>query len=112
MAGAAGIAIVTGGGYRPVHARVEKARQTSDLRNEQRRHDDEKSRDYRHVRHNAVSQSETPAHEPLWSGPELNAAFVAQLLGQLMKAPAIASAQAPYRKAVGGPVSLVFDAAV
>jgi hypothetical protein len=110
MAGAVTFAVVTGGGYRPAIARVEKASNSSDLRNERRHQAGGFTRDVRHVRNSALSQSETSPREPLWSGPELNAAFVAQLLGQALSAPMAVSAGAPYRKPAPGPVSLVYDA--
>ncbi len=31
-----------------------------------------------------LSQSGTPAREPLWNGPRLNSAFVAQVMGQVL----------------------------
>ncbi len=42
----------------------------------------------------------TEAHDPLWNGPRLNPAFVAQVLGQVMMEPqASTSAPAAYRRA-------------
>lgn len=65
-------------------ARVEKARNSSDLG--QQRMDDPRHRAGHdaHLASHDLSQSETGEHAPLWYGPRLRPAFVAQVLGQVM----------------------------
>ncbi|HEY2070289.1 MAG TPA: hypothetical protein VGG48_12105 [Rhizomicrobium sp.] len=113
MAGAAGLSIVDGGEFRnrlSYAPRIEKARQSSDLRND--------SRDAAHqppekAVANArakLSQFETNDTEPLWNGPQLNAGFVAQLIGQML-VPDRGAPSAPmvYRKTAPVTQALVFD---
>ncbi len=96
---------------RPAVLRVEKASNTSDLRNEQRRAGDGNAGASHAARARKPSHYDTSAHEPLWNGPPLNAAFVAQLIGQVLvdEQGAPASAQSAYGHRVAGPRSLVFD---
>lgn len=79
--------VVNAGTYRSAYARVEKPRQTNDLRNGHQRAHDQDARHFRQDRFMRLSQSETAQAGAAWTGPELNAAFVAQLLGQVMPAP-------------------------
>lgn len=101
MTGAIGFAIVAGGGAdgaRPAHARVEKSRAGNGLHGE-RRHEAEMPGTVTPCRRQMdLLQYETDAREPLWNGPPLNAAFVAQLLGQVLpRQPAAAPRSASYR---------------
>lgn len=82
--------VVNAGFSRAVYTRVEKPRQTSDLRNEHRPGHERNARHFDQERAVRLSQIETCEADAPWSGPELNAAFVAQLLGQVMAAPASA----------------------
>lgn len=72
-------------GARAGRTRVEKACQTSDL------NDGALQNDQRHAQlHGGAalakpSQSETKDYAPLWYGPRLRPAFVAQVIGQVMK---------------------------
>lgn len=91
MTGIAHIAAPTSGQALPArlgHGRVEKASNCSDLgqqRMEDRRQD---GAHHAHATPRDLSQSETNEHAPLWHGPRLRPAFVAQVLGQVMAAPA------------------------
>lgn len=105
MAGASGFAIVrTGGGYaaRPIAARVEKASNSSDLRNERRDAPHDSHERYAGARAQRMSRYETEARAPLWNAPVLRAPFVAQVLGQYLtdaSRPMPAQSQAAYRAA-------------
>jgi hypothetical protein len=117
MTSAAAFAIVTSGGIsslRQNYARVEKPRDCSDLRNDRRRPEEKSAAHSTFTSAKNLSRNETAPREPLWNGPPLNAAFVAQVIGQVMAddgAKTPASASAAYRHHVAGPVSRVFDGA-
>jgi hypothetical protein len=117
MTSAAAFAIVTSGGIsslRQTCARVEKLRDCSDLRNDWRRPEEKSGAHSTFTSRKDLSRNETAAREPLWNGPQLNAAFVAQVIGQVMADDSVkppASASAAYRHHVAGPVSRVFDGA-
>lgn len=64
--------------------RVEKACNTSDLRDRAMRDDARGTRNRESSAARELSQSETDAYAPLWHGPRLRPAFVAQVLGQVM----------------------------
>jgi hypothetical protein len=88
MAGANDMAIATvGGGYASLARglRVEKAHITSDLRNETPRDGERRGAGRRAQDVANVSRSDTAQSEPLWNGPRLSAAFVAQVIGQLLE---------------------------
>lgn len=89
MTGNALITNATATGIVPLRARavrVEKARNSSDLGGEiPRRTDAGRGRDVQFSPRN-LSQSGTSEYAPLWHGPLLNAAFVAQVLGQRLDA--------------------------
>jgi hypothetical protein len=80
------------------------------LRNAWRKPGDESRGSVRSARSTKLSQYETSPREPLWNGPQLNAAFVAQVIGQILDDAAPApSAPAAYAHRARGPRALVFD---
>lgn len=94
------MAIATAGsGYasRPRGLRVEKAHITSDLRNETPPDDERRSAGRRAQDARNVSRFDTASSEPLWNGPRLRAAFVAQVIGQLLEERPV-PAHAAYRR--------------
>jgi hypothetical protein len=113
MAGANGMTIVTAGGtyaLRSLALRVEKASHSSDLRNDWRKPGDEGGSVARAAQLAKLSQIETSPREPLWNGPQLNAAFVAQVIGQILDDAAPApSARAAYAHRARSPNPRVFD---
>jgi hypothetical protein len=104
MSGANGVAIVTAGGpyrLRALNARVEKLRSGSGLRDDRERSAENSASNAARRNASSLSRYETVQSEPLWNGPQLNAAFVAQLLGQVLADPAAddgRSALAAYRE--------------
>jgi hypothetical protein len=113
MASANGFAIVTSGvstALRAYAPRVEKTKPGNDLRNQARRPAGESVGRSAAAFRSGLSQYETPAREPLWNGPQLNAAFVAQLIGQIVPGAQPASAPLAYRQPQHAPRALVFDA--
>jgi len=108
-----GFAIVrtgAGGAWRPHAPRVEKARHGSDLRNDSGAASGRGAHGPRFADGSALSRSGTGARAPLWNGPPLDPAFVAQLLGQALGgASPAAKAQAAYGARCGRPLPLLFD---
>ena len=87
MTGANGFAIVTADdicGPRFRRARVEKPNPCNGLRQERRSGDEARATAVPPSRCTPLSQTETMGREPLWNGPPLNAAFAAQLIGQVL----------------------------
>ena len=87
MNGANGFAIVAADdvyGPRFRRARVEKTSPSNGLREERRSGDDARGAGAAPSRCKMLSQTDTEAREPLWNGPSLNAAFAAQLIGQVL----------------------------
>jgi len=77
----------TAAAMRPVRTsfvRVEKPRNASDLGHETRRGEHEAGRRDPRLAPRMLSQSDTNERAPLWYGPRLRPAFVAQVLGQVM----------------------------
>jgi hypothetical protein len=81
-------------------ARVTKARAASDFRNDTTARDGTANRFAAAPHAQNLSQSETGEHAPLWYGPRLRPAFVAQVLGQLLypAPPDATSAAAAYEE--------------
>ncbi len=67
--------------------RVEKACKTSDLRDRPGRSDSGGAERRPNARRSHVSRSGTDDYAPLWHGPRLRPAFVAQVLGQVLAQP-------------------------
>src|SRR5271154_4369394 len=87
MTGANGFAIVAAGGFsdpRLFRSRVEKPSSSNGLRQEKRSGDEARIAGAAPLRCKKLSQIDTEAREPLWNGPSLNAAFAAQLIGQVL----------------------------
>jgi hypothetical protein len=88
MTSASEFAIVSGTGFqgpRFRRARVEKTNAGSGLHHERRSGDDDRGTSAAHSRGKPLSRYETDEREPLWNGPSLNAAFAAQLIGQVLE---------------------------
>ncbi|MGH6870736.1 MAG: hypothetical protein ACREHE_04440 [Rhizomicrobium sp.] len=91
--------------------RVEKTPETRDLRNDARPQGQPGARSGRRASDACVSQSGTPARDPLWNASPLDTPFVAQVIGQLLgeTSPA-AKAQAAYgTRPRRRPAARVFD---
>jgi hypothetical protein len=87
MTDAGGFAIVAAGGYsdpRLLRSRVEKPSSSNGLRQERQGRAESSGGCASSRRHRRLSQIDTAAREPLWNGPSLNAAFAAQLIGQVL----------------------------
>lgn len=69
---------------RAASARVEKACESNTLHNDARHEDFAAAGSARAHANSALQQNETQSCAPLWHGPRLRAAFVAQVLGQVM----------------------------
>lgn len=69
---------------RAAHARVEKASASNTLHNEARAEDFTSPGSQLACTRHASSQNDTDMRAPVWHGPRLRAAFVAQVLGQMM----------------------------
>jgi len=80
--------------------RVTKARAASDFRNDTTAGDGTANRFGAAPHAQNLSQSETNDHAPLWYGPRLRPAFVAQVLGQVLypAPPDATSAAAAYEE--------------
>lgn len=91
--------------------RVEKPQQSGHSNGENARQDDFAERGGARFVSSSASRFATPQHAPLWHGPQLRPAFVAQVLGQIMdaRAPEPAAACTAYRHRVAAP-ALFFDA--
>jgi len=107
MTDANGFAIATAAdisGPRFRRARAEKPNPCNELRWERRGGDQARGADAAASRHRPLSRYDTDGREPLWNGPSLNAAFAAQLIGQVLDtatAPDQRSALAAYRGRAG-----------
>jgi len=87
MTDAGGFAIVAAAGYsdpRLLRSRVEKPNSSNGLRQEQQARAENSGVSSPIPRRRQLSQIDTAAREPLWNGPPLNAAFAAQLIGQVL----------------------------
>ena len=108
MTGANGFAIVAAGGLydlRQIRARVEKSSPYNGLRREQQSGAEISGARAPGSRRRQLSQFDTAEREPLWNGPSLNAAFAAQLIGQVLQDHAVRnelSALAAYRDRLAG----------
>ncbi len=88
MMGTGQIAILGNAGapaLRHAHLRVEKACNASDLNDRTMHSDDPNAQRHTAATSRELSQSETQRAAPLWHGPRLSPAFVAQVLGQVME---------------------------
>ena len=103
-------------GYAPALSyaprRVEKAKVSSQLHREHRAPHDAQQPHILPPNKIALPRFETDAFEPLWNGPILQAAFVAQVLAQGMETQAadVSSALALYRGYSHASFSFAFDA--
>jgi hypothetical protein len=88
MTCASEFAIVAAGdsyGPRFRRARVEKPSTSSGLHREARSGGEDSAGGAAPSRRRSLSRFETDGREPLWNGPPLNAAFAAQLIGQVLQ---------------------------
>ncbi len=93
---------------RLVAPRVGKAADANALHGERRDNARQQHDDGRENTQAALSRSGTEACEPLWYGPQLRPAFVAQILGQIMQPGARSVPPQVYQRRL--PASLLFDA--
>jgi hypothetical protein len=113
MSGQAGFAIVGGAGFSSLRAlspRVEKPRCSNGLHGERRGEDRNARANSEPISAGTLSRSETFVVAPVWHGPRLRAAFVAQILGQALQDDhERASAPAGYQRRPQRLYNLVLD---
>ena len=113
MAGSALLSGLDQSGLRTrlIHAaRDEKPSHSADLRNETRGQASHAAVESVIAARAGLSRNDTSPREPLWNGPQLNAAFVAQVIGQVLESPSLRPAPLAYRPTRPAAMARVFDA--